>query len=150
MRGIMTSNHWGVQDAPLDRDAIEALVTSDECGAVITFVGRVRNHDPEVEGTVVTLEYSAHPDAQQILGELVTELASQSARELGVELHIAAFHRIGRLEVGDAALIVSVAAAHRANTFEVSRELVERIKARVPIWKKQFTASGEAAWVGIS
>lgn len=138
-----------IVESPLDRDEVEALLLGDEMGAVVSFVGRVRNHDPEAQGEVVALEYSAHPDAEAVLAELLREF-TQARREGSNPVRVAAVHRIGRLAVGDAALIVSVAAAHRTDTFELCRDLVEEIKARVPIWKKQLTAAGAGAWVGIA
>lgn len=141
--------HAEITDSELDRDQIEASVLSDGSGAVVSFVGRVRNHDPDASGEVVALEYSAHPDAESILAEVLNEAVStySQANQL---IRVAAAHRVGRLAVGDAALVVCVAGAHRTNTFELCRDIVEQIKTRVPIWKKQLTADGFGAWVGIS
>lgn len=135
----------GISEKPLDQNQIEQMVTDATFGAVVSFVGQVRNHDPEASGEVITLEYSAHPDAAEILAELVQKFSAQNPL-----MRIAAFHRIGTLNVGDSALIVSIAAAHREDLFDVCKNIVEEIKARVPIWKKQHTASGESHWVGMS
>lgn len=137
-----------ITELPLDRGAVEALVLGPEMGALVTFEGRVRNHDPEAPDTVDRLDYEAHPDAQRILEDILAEFA-RVATDDGGELRIAAHHRIGTLAVEDTALLVSVTAAHRADTFEVCRDVVEQIKARVPIWKKQFS-NNEGSWVGLS
>lgn len=138
-----------ITDAPLDKRRLEASVTEPDLGAVVTFVGRVRNHDPEAEGEVVRLDYSAHPGALDVLEEVVAEFRNDGSNG-SPKINISAAHRIGPLAVGDAALIVCVASAHRGDSFELSKNLVEAIKARVPIWKKQFTGADEGVWVGIS
>ncbi|GAA1119527.1 molybdenum cofactor biosynthesis protein MoaE [Citricoccus alkalitolerans] len=140
--------HTGVTESPLDPSAVEASVVTPVCGAALTFTGIVRNHDPEATGTVASLDYSAHPDAGTILAGIVARHVRGPGDPRG-EVRVAAAHRIGHLDVGDLALVVSVASAHRAEAFEVCRAVVEDIKAEVPIWKKQQTASGEAHWVGL-
>ena len=143
-----------VTDAPLDLAEHLAAVDDATCGAVVTFVGRVRDHDPEAAGEVVAVEYSAHPDAETVLAALldrvVESVADQSDRTGGTdEIRVAATHRIGNLEVGDDALVVTVAAAHRAEAFAVCREVVEAIKAELPIWKRQWEHDGGSSWVGL-
>ena len=133
---------------PLNREQLEAFVMGPGMGALVTFDGRVRDHDPEATGVVERLEYEAHPDAERALREIVTEFTRTADAGTG-EVRIAAHHRIGSLNVGDSALIVCVAAAHRTDTFEICRDVVEQIKARVPIWKKQFS-NGDGSWVGLS
>ncbi|MDI3330621.1 MAG: molybdenum cofactor biosynthesis protein MoaE [Micrococcus sp.] len=137
-----------VTDRPLDPAVLEDAVVSRQCGAALTFTGVVRDHDPEAEGTVTSLDYSAHPDAERILREVVARHARGPADPAG-EVRIAAAHRIGHLDVGDLALVVAVASAHRAEAFEACRAVVEDIKAEVPIWKRQHTAAGHAHWVGL-
>lgn len=138
----------GVTEEQLDPVALELSVVSPACGAALTFTGIVRNHDPEATGTVTSLDYSAHPDAGAVLAKIVARHV-RGPGDPGGEVRVAAAHRIGHLDVGDLALVVSVASAHRAEAFEVCRAVVEDIKAEVPIWKKQQTASGEAHWVGL-
>jgi molybdopterin synthase catalytic subunit len=137
-----------VTDQPLDPAALEDAVVTRRCGAALTFTGVVRDHDPEAEGTVASLDYSAHPDAERILGEVLARHARGGQDPAG-EVRIAAAHRIGHLEVGDLALVVAVASAHRAEAFETCRAVVEDIKSEVPIWKRQHTAAGDAHWVGL-
>lgn len=138
----------GVSEWALDAAAVEESVRSPRCGAALTFTGVVRNHDPEAAGTVTSLEYSAHPDASTVL-EGIVDRHRRGPQSPEGEVRIAAVHRIGMLDVGDLALVVSVASAHRAAAFEVCRAVVEDIKTEVPIWKKQQTAAGTSHWVGL-
>nr|WP_246318695.1 molybdenum cofactor biosynthesis protein MoaE [Leifsonia psychrotolerans] len=132
----------------MDLAAHLAAVDSAAFGAVATFIGQVRDHDPDVVGEVVALDYSAHPDAPRILADIVDRVARGSA-DAGHEVRIAASHRIGHLRVGDCALVVCVASAHRAAAFDTCRALVEAIKSDLPIWKRQSRADGAHTWVGL-
>ena len=130
-----------VTSDPLDRAAIEAFVLSRQDGALVTFEGVIRDHD---HGDAVTaLDYEAHPDAERFLHETCVEVA----RETG--LRVAAAHRIGALAVGDIALVASVAAPHRAAAFAACALLVDRIKERTPIWKRQHLEGGTTEWVNL-
>lgn len=129
---------------PLDVPAHLAAVSDPRAGAVATFVGQVRDHDPDAAGTVTALEYSAHPDAGAVLRAIADELAADP-EVLGLSVS----HRTGLLHVGDLAIVACVATAHRALAFDVCRTLVERVKAEVPIWKKQLEADGSHTWVGL-
>ena len=119
----------------------ERLVARDAAGAVVGFAGIVRNHDAGRE--VQRLEYSAHPHAEQILFEVLAEVAAASP---GVHA-VAASHRIGPLQIGDAALVAAVAAEHRAAAFDTCARLVDAVKDRLPVWKHQFFADGTDEWV---
>ena len=130
---------------PLDIDVHLAAVQDPRAGAVVTFVGAVRNHDPSVTGAVAALEYTAHPDAEDILRTLAAKAASSD----GV-LALAVSHRIGLVGVGEAAMIVAVATAHRALAFEVCSALVESVKADLPVWKREVLADGSHVWVGLT
>jgi molybdopterin synthase catalytic subunit len=119
----------------------EELVAHQAAGAVVGFAGVVRDHDG---GRAVTrLEYSAHPSAQQTLADVAAEIAAECH---GVRA-IAVSHRIGTLQIGDAALVAAVAADHRAAAFETCARLVDAVKARLPVWKHQFFADGSDEWV---
>ena len=131
-----------ISDAPLDRASIEAFVRTAGDGAVVTFEGVIRNHDHGAG--VSALDYEAHPDAEAFLREVCNEIAAESG------LRVAAAHRIGHLVVGDVALIASVAAPHRADAFAACARLVDLIKERVPIWKRQHLDDGVSEWVGLS
>jgi molybdopterin synthase catalytic subunit len=120
----------------------EALVAHQAAGAVVGFAGVVRDHDGG--RTVTRLEYSAHPSAQQTLADVAAEIAADCH---GVRA-IAVSHRIGALEIGEAALVAAVAADHRGAAFETCERLVDAVKARLPVWKHQFFADGSDEWVG--
>ncbi|WP_084037999.1 molybdenum cofactor biosynthesis protein MoaE [Demequina sp. NBRC 110053] len=142
----MTVAFARIADAPIGLDTHVAAVSGSGDGAVVTFFGQVRDHDPSVEGEVTHLDYSAHPDATAALARIATEVTAASAAEVTV----AVTHRVGLLAVGDAAIVVAVASAHRGEAFAVCRDLVERVKAEVPIWKREILGDGTHTWVGIS
>ena len=129
-------------DRPILLAEHEELVSHQAAGAVVGFVGAIRNHDGG--RPVLRLEYSAHPSAQQVFADVVAEVAGQSD---GVRA-IAASHRIGILQIGEAALVAAVAADHRRAAFDTCAQLVEAIKAQLPVWKHQFFADGTDEWVG--
>ena len=130
-----------VRDTPLSVEEVLAAVTEAAVGGVTLFVGTVRDHDDA--RPVTALEYSAHPTALDRLHDVLDAVA---ARHPGVVL--AAVHRVGRLEIGDAAVVVAAAAPHRGEAFDASRELIDDLKATVPIWKHQLFADGTEEWVG--
>jgi molybdopterin synthase catalytic subunit len=120
----------------------EELVSHQAAGAIVGFVGVIRDHD---DGRGVSrLEYSAHPSAAQVFADVVAEVAEQST---GVRA-VAASHRIGVLQIGEAALVAAVAADHRQAAFATCAQLVDTIKARLPVWKHQFFDNGTEEWVG--
>ncbi|MGB3474132.1 MAG: molybdenum cofactor biosynthesis protein MoaE [Mycobacterium sp.] len=131
-----------VTEQPIVLSEHEELVGHRAAGAIVGFVGMIRDHD---HGQQVTrLEYSAHPTAQQVMAEVLAEVAEQAA---GVRA-LAASHRIGVLHIGDAALVAAVAADHRREAFAACALLVDTIKARLPVWKHQFFADDTEEWVG--
>lgn len=130
-----------VVDAPIDRAWLEAQVVTEHDGAVVVFEGVIRDHDHGA--SVTSLDYQAHPDAERFLADVCVEVAESAG------LRVAAAHRIGHLEVGDVALVAVVAAPHRAEAFAACSRLVDEIKSRVPIWKRQHLADGPSEWVGL-
>ncbi|UFU08316.1 molybdenum cofactor biosynthesis protein MoaE [Ruania halotolerans] len=132
-----------ISPTPLDIAAHHAAVTGSQDGALACFVGTVRDHSPDAAGQVVRLEYVAHPDAPAVLASLATQV---STRHDGVT--IAVSHRTGDLGVGEAAIVACAASAHRAAAFDACRDLVETVKAELPMWKKQVLADGSHSWVG--
>ncbi|HKV20665.1 MAG TPA: molybdenum cofactor biosynthesis protein MoaE [Mycobacterium sp.] len=128
-------------ETPIELAEHEGVVAHEAAGAVVGFAGVVRDHDG---GRGVTrLEYSAHPSAHQTLADVVAEIAADAE---GVRA-IAVSHRIGRLEIGDAALVAAVAADHRQAAFATCARLVDSVKERLPVWKHQFFADGSDEWV---
>jgi molybdopterin synthase catalytic subunit len=144
--------HAVLSAEPISVDQAIAAVESETAGAVVSFSGVVRNHDGGKP--VERLSYSAHPTAHQVMADVVAALAAEHAPAsgpgggAGQPVRIWAAHRIGLLEIGDPALVCAVSAAHRGQAFEVCAELVDRIKAEVPIWKEQFFSDGTVEWVG--
>lgn len=133
----------GMVDSGPSVDQVLAEVQHPAAGAVAIFVGTVRDHDGGREG-VVRLDYSAHPEAAEQLSSVAREVAGMP----GV-LRVVAVHRQGELAVGDTAVVCAVSAAHRGEAFAACRTLIEELKARVPIWKKQFFDGGSTEWVGL-
>ena len=126
-------------EEPLDPAALESAHAGS--GAVVTFVGRVRDRDAGRD--VVALEYSAHPSAQDVLRTLAEKVAAEPD-----VLTVAVAHRTGRLVVGDVAVVAVVATAHRADAFRHCAQLVEDVKHSLPVWKHQLFADGTSEWVG--
>ena len=125
-------------------DAAEVLTAVEDAasGGVTVFVGTVRDHD---DGRSVShLEYSEHPTAQDRLRDVAEAVAH---RHPGTA--VAALHRVGRLEIGEVAVVVAAAAAHRGQAFDAAEDLIDDLKATVPIWKHQVFADGTEEWVGL-
>lgn len=130
-----------VQESPLSLDDVSQAVADPAAGAVCTFTGTVRDHSDA--GSVTGLTYEAwHELAEQRLAELANEML-----ERWPLCRVAIVHRVGELAVGEASVIVAVSAAHRAEAFDACRHGIERLKADVPIWKKEGLVSGDAHWV---
>ena len=130
-----------VTENPIALSEHEELVAHAAAGAVVGFAGVVRDHDGG--RNVVRLEYSAHPSAEQTLADVVADVLAQST---GVRA-VAVSHRVGPLEIGDAALVAAVAADHRGAAFETCARLVDAVKAQLPVWKHQFFTDGTEEWV---
>jgi molybdopterin synthase catalytic subunit len=126
---------------PIDPVALEARLRDDRAGACVTFEGWVRDHN---DGEAVTaLEYEAHEPIAVAEGEKILA----EARERFDVLAIHAEHRVGALAIGDCAVWVGVSAAHRGAAFDACRYVIDELKARVPIWKKEHYVSGASGWV---
>lgn len=130
-----------VDDQPLDRAALEGMVSRQDAGAVVSFAGVVRNHDHGRE--IVELEYLAHPNASAVLAALAAEAVNWPQ-----VLAVAVAHRTGRLAIGDTAIVAAISAAHRADAFTACQRLVDEVKVRLPVWKRQSFADGDHEWVG--
>lgn len=132
-----------LSEEPLDVEAHRTAVASSATGAVALFVGQVRDHSPDAAGEVVRLDYVAHPDSADVIASLAAEVAAGFA---GVV--VAVSHRTGALVVGDIAICVAAGSAHRSDAFAACREVLEVVKDRLPIWKKQVLLDGTHTWVG--
>jgi molybdopterin synthase catalytic subunit len=130
-----------LREAPLSLDEVVANVSRPGAGGIATFVGVVRD---ESDGRAVTrLDYSAY--AAMAKREMA-KIAAELEQELN-GVRVSAIHRIGSLGVGDAAIVCAASAPHRGEAFKACRELIDRIKARVPIWKREYGPDG-VEWVG--
>ncbi len=129
-----------VTEEPLSVAEHEAAVADKGAGAVVSFSGVVRDHDGG--RSVTELEYVGHPSA----AGLITEIAAEFAARPDVRA-VAVSHRVGLLGIGDVALACAVSAAHRGAAFTACAALVDEVKARLPIWKRQVFTDGEEEWV---
>ncbi len=128
---------YEITDAPIDVDAVVRSVRHDEDGGVVTFVGVVRNENRGKR--VLFLEYEAY--AEMALGEM-RKIGEEIAARWGLD-HVRIVHRIGRIEIGEASVVIAVAAPHREVAFEACRFAIDRLKETVPVWKKEVYADGE-------
>jgi molybdopterin synthase catalytic subunit len=128
---------------PLSADALADAVTVPEAGGVVVFLGVARNHD--AGRRVVALEYEAH-----------VPMAEAKMKEIGEAVYrrwpdvqqVAMAHRIGRLGIGEASVVIAVSAAHRQQAFDACHFAIDRLKETVPIWKREIFEDG-AVWVGL-
>ena len=134
--------HVELTDGTLSLDRCINAVRGDGMGGIATFTGMVRLHS---RGTTIDhLEYEAYaPMAIKVMTELCDEIEAEIAGS-----RVAVEHRVGRLGIGDIAVVIAAAAPHRAEAFAACRAMIDRLKDRVPIWKKEVSVDG-AEWVGL-
>jgi MoaE-MoaD fusion protein len=134
----------GLLGTPLSVDEAMRFVSHPTAGGIAVFVGVVRNH---AEGRAIDrLDYEAHDKlALKELEQVANEVLAEQP-----DVRACAVHRVGHLGIGDLAVVVAASAPHRAEAFTACRALIERIKERVPIWKKEWAADGTASWVNLS
>lgn len=130
-----------VSPDPIDPGALVEAVSTPKSGAVVTFLGTVRDHSPGRDG-VTHLEYEAYREhVEPKIAEIVAE-----ARDKWPLDAVAAVHRIGSLDVGEVSVGVAVSSAHRVDAFPAARYVIDELKGRAPIWKKEHWPGG-AEWV---
>jgi molybdopterin synthase catalytic subunit len=129
-----------VSDEPLNLALHESAVEHPRAGGRVVFCGVVRNTDHGRH--VLELEYEGHPSAEAVLAEIAAEIASDPD-----VLALAVSHRVGKLAIGDVAIIAAVSTEHRRAAFELCARLVDEAKSRLPIWKRQVFADGSDEWV---
>ena len=141
--GSAGSDLYRLTEEPLSEAWVATEIGDPEAGGLVVFSGVVRN---ETGGRRVKfMEYEAHP-----------QMAEAKMREIGETVRtrwkgvkrLVILHRVGRLEIGEASVIIGVSAAHRADAFEACRFAIDRLKETVPIWKKEYFEDGEV-WVGL-
>lgn len=132
---------FSLSDQPLDPEALKQELLGPHAGALATFEGWVRNHN---EGQPVEqLEYSSYKELAEKEGQRIID---EALAKFEIDAALAR-HRIGLLPIGGIAVWVGVSAAHRDPAFEACRYVIEEIKSRVPIWKKEYYSSGLRSWV---
>ena len=130
-----------IVDGPLDIAAAIGEAESDEAGAVASFVGTVRRRSRDRD--VLHLEYEAYEEmAEPMLVRLGDELTAKHGLS-----RVAIHHRVGRVEVGEASVVIAVSAPHRAAALDACREAIDTLKEMIPLWKKEFYVGGEE-WIG--
>ena len=130
-----------VRESELSLDEVRAAVADPAAGGIALFAGAVRDIDQD--RGVTGLSYSGHPSAEAELRR-VAEVIAEKYPAIG----IAAVHRVGDLAIGDLAVVLAVSCAHRAEAFDACRDLIDILKASVPIWKHQRFDDGTTEWVG--
>ena len=127
--------------APIDPASVLAEVGADGHGATVLFLGVVRDH---AEGRAVTgMRYDAY---EEMAAEVLRAIAAEASARHGAE-RLSVVHRVGALDVGEVSVAIAVSTPHRAQAYDASRHVIEEIKKRLPVWKKERFADGEEAWV---
>jgi MoaE-MoaD fusion protein len=136
----MPDSRFRVTSAALDVSAVSAIVSSADCGAVAAFVGLVRNENGGRR--VLWLEYEAYEPLAVKSFARIDEEAGERWPSIALAIH----HRVGRLEIGEASVVIAAASPHRAEAFAACRYAIERIKQIAPIWKHEHFEGGEI-WI---
>lgn len=131
-----------IRDTPLSVDEVVDAVSDRAAGGLAVFIGSVR--DTDSGKSVERLGYSCHPSAERQMQTLC-----ESVAERFPAVAIGAVHRVGDLAIGDLAVVVAVACAHRGEAFDAARTLIDELKATIPIWKHQVFTDGSDEWVGV-
>ncbi len=137
--------HAALTHDPIDPAHVLARVGAAEDGAVLLFLGTVRNHadGQSVDG----ITYEAY---ERMASPALEEIAHEAAGRLGTD-RLAVVHRVGELVIGDVSVAIAVSSPHRAQAYDASRYVIEEIKKRVPVWKREHYGDGRSAWVeGVS
>jgi molybdopterin synthase catalytic subunit len=130
-----------IRETELSVDEVRAAVADPAAGGEVLFVGTVRDND--ADRGVTALSYTAHPSAEAELRRVAEDIVAKYD-----VIAVAAVHRVGDLAIGDLAVVVGVACAHRAEAFHACHALIDELKASVPIWKHQRFTDGTDEWVG--
>ena len=130
-----------IRETELSVDEVRAAVADPAAGGEVLFVGTVRDND--ADRGVTALSYTAHPSAEAELRRVAEDIVAKYD-----VIAVAAAHRVGDLAVGDLAVVVGVACAHRAEAFHACHALIDELKASVPVWKHQRFTDGSSEWVG--
>ena len=136
----MNVTAWITREPITPVDVLER-VGAEEDGAVLLFLGVVRNHN---DGRPVTgMTYEAY---DEMAGKVLAEIAGEAAARLGTD-RVAVVHRVGELEIGEVSVAIAASSPHRAESFDATRYVIEEIKKRLPVWKKEQYADAESQWL---
>lgn len=137
----MATAYAAIVNGPIDPARLLGDVVSDDDGAALLFWGVVRNRN---EGRAVShLEYSAYAEMAE---RMMRRIGEEAIDRFGVG-DVRVVHRVGLLEVGEASVAIAVASPHRAEAYEASRYVIEELKRRVPVWKREGYVDGDREWV---
>jgi molybdopterin synthase catalytic subunit len=137
----LAAAHAAVTPEPIDAARLLGDCVSDDDGAALLFWGVVRNHN---EGRAVShLEYHAYAEMAE---RMMLQIGEEAIARFGVG-GVRVVHRVGRLAIGEASVAIAVASPHRAEAYEASRYVIEELKRRVPVWKREGYVDGESEWV---
>jgi molybdopterin synthase catalytic subunit len=132
---------FAISEAPIDVVRLQHGLEADAAGAVVYFEGRVRSYN---DGRAVNgLSYQAYVELAEAEGRRIVE---EARRRFDVE-RVSCVHRVGDLALGDVAVWAGVSAGHRAAAFDACRYVIDEVKARVPIWKREHYVEGDSEWL---
>jgi molybdopterin synthase catalytic subunit len=137
MNELEQSVHVVVSDAPIDPARLLALVSRPDSGATVLFLGTVRDHSSGKSG-VTHLDYEVY---SELVESKIVEVVAEASNRWPV-LAVAVEHRSSRVELGEISVAVAVATAHRADAFDAGEYVIDQLKAKAPIWKKEFWPGG--------
>ncbi len=130
-----------VTRAPIDPMAVLRLVGDPADGAVLLFLGTVRNRN---DGRAVAgMRYDAYGAMAE---KVLDEIAAEAAERLGTD-RVAVVHRVGELAIGDVSVVIAASSPHRAEAFDAGRYVIEEIKKRLPVWKQEHYVEGDSEWL---
>ncbi|MFC6203433.1 molybdenum cofactor biosynthesis protein MoaE [Psychrobacter urativorans] len=132
---------FALLDIVIDDRRLKALLDDDSCGAFVSFEGRVRNHNNA--SSVERLTYYGYEDLAINQGRQIIE---EAKRKFAIT-HAIAIHRIGALDIGDVAVWVGVASAHRYPAFDACRWILDTVKAEIPVWKQEYYDNQPSKWL---
>ncbi len=130
-----------IQDTRLEPDRERAVLEAPSCGGYVTFEGWVRNHNEGQD--VLRLEYQAY---ERLAIKEGNRIVAEAAARFPIKRALCV-HRVGELEIGDLAVWVAVSSGHRDEAFQACRYIIDEVKHRVPVWKKEYYADGDSGWV---
>jgi molybdopterin synthase catalytic subunit len=136
------SHFCKIVDQPIDLAQVLSHLEDPRHGAQNIFVGNVRNHNMGKQ--VVSVSYDAFTELAE---NILSEICSEASKKWGEALKFVVFHRTGSLKIGESSIVIAVGSPHRDESYQASRYVIEQIKVRAPIWKKEFYTDGETEWV---